>query len=232
MSVELTEARDLAHVGLGHLRRDRFSLLPVHPLPPIQDRFIGRFASGVRPHTVRVGRSLGPKRANPHGARANVGRRRFVASLVATSVFEGVPRRRGCSQLLPTAPPESPLLVGLVVELLGRAAKHPLSARPGDPPSGRGIPRAARNRDRAGQRAIRADRGTPRSARARRGALRREMQPPTAAGERLRQTREPLSTRFCHYVTAPTLTCGNESDSASDSRSSCHSTASDQAKRQ
>jgi hypothetical protein len=80
VGVELTEARSLAHVGLGHLRRDRFSLLPVHPLPPGQDHFIGRFAPGVRPYTAMVGRSLGPKRANPHGGRANVGRRRFVAS--------------------------------------------------------------------------------------------------------------------------------------------------------
>jgi hypothetical protein len=35
----------------------------------------------------------------------------------------------------------------------------------------------------------------------------------------LEQTREALNTRSCHYVTAPTLTCGNECDSASDSRS-------------
>jgi hypothetical protein len=50
VSVELTEARGLVHVGPGHLRCDRFCVLPVHAVPRSQDQFVGRLAPGVRPH--------------------------------------------------------------------------------------------------------------------------------------------------------------------------------------
>jgi hypothetical protein len=59
VSVELTEARGLAHVGLGHFRCDCFCMLPAHAVPPSQDQFVGRLAPGVRPHVGRVDAWLG-----------------------------------------------------------------------------------------------------------------------------------------------------------------------------
>jgi hypothetical protein len=53
VSIELTEARGSTHVGLSHLRRDRFSIIPVHAVPPSQDHFVGRLAPGVRPHVAQ-----------------------------------------------------------------------------------------------------------------------------------------------------------------------------------
>jgi hypothetical protein len=69
VSVELTEARGLAHVGLGHLKRDRFSMLAAHAVPLSQDQFVGGFAPGVRPHAARVGAWLGAQTGQHAAAR-------------------------------------------------------------------------------------------------------------------------------------------------------------------